>query len=78
LIKTHAAPFPHPACSTGAVSRVKLRIRFVVRKKIARRKTRFLPCSRRPRRRAGLARPATRTLFDMHFYMIQRTGADYL
>jgi hypothetical protein len=35
--------------------------------KIAKQKTWFLLCSAAFRRRAGLARPAASTLFDLHF-----------
>jgi hypothetical protein len=48
--------------------RLKLRIRFVLSDKTARQKTRFLPCSRRLQRRAGLVRPAAGTLFVLHFF----------
>jgi hypothetical protein len=47
--------------------RLKLRIRFVLSDKTARHKTRILPRARRLRRRAGLIRPATNTLIDIHF-----------
>jgi hypothetical protein len=47
--------------------RLKPRIRSVLSDKIAQQKMRFLLCSRRLRRRAGLVRPAAGTRVDLYF-----------
>jgi hypothetical protein len=47
--------------------RLKLRMRFVLSDKTAKQKTWFLLCSAALKRRAGLVRPASSTLFDLHF-----------